>query len=134
MSLRPGRNIPQAVISLPPPRLEGKISLEETIVGHRSVRAYRREPMDLSQLSQILWSAQGITGRRRSRAVPSAGATYPLEVFVVAGRQGVIVTEPKHPSAGLQAGVYHCKADSHSLSLCKASDVRQDLPRASLDQ
>ena len=134
MSLRPGRNIPQAVISLPSPRLEGKVSLEETIVRRRSVRRYRREPLDLSQLSQVLWSAQGITGSGRLRAVPSAGATYPLEVFVVVGRQGVIVREPKQPPKELQAGVYHYEADSHSLSLHKAADLRPDLARASLDQ
>ena len=134
MSLRPGRNIPQAVISLPSPRLKGNVSLEETIVRHRSVRRYAREPLKLSELGQALSSAQGITGGGRLRAVPNTGATYPLEVFVVAGRQGVIVTEPKHPSAELQAGIYHYKADSHSLTLYKANDLRQNLARAGLDR
>jgi SagB-type dehydrogenase family enzyme len=134
MSLPAERNNLQAIINLPSPRLKGKVSLEETIVRRRSVRRYRREPLDLSQLSQILWSAQGITGSGRLRAVPSAGATYPLEVFVVVGRQGVIVGELKQPSEELQAGVYHYEADSHSLSLHKAADLRPDLARASLDQ
>ena len=134
MALRPDRNTLHAVISLPSPQLEGKSSLEETIVRRRSVRRYRREPLDLSQLGQILWSAQGITGSRHLRAVPSAGATYPLEVFVVTGTEGVIVREPKQPPTELQAGVYRYQADSHSLDLHKAADLRPELARASLDQ
>ena len=124
----------QKVIKLPSPRLKGKFSLEEAILRRRSVRRYRREPLDLSQLSQILWSAQGITGTRGFRATPSAGATYPLEVFAVIGKQGVIMGDEKQASEALPAGVYHYEPDSHSLSLHKATDLRPDLARASLDQ
>jgi SagB-type dehydrogenase family enzyme len=121
-------------IRLPPPQLKGKVSLEETILRRRSVRRYRREPLDLHQLSQILWSAQGITGTRGFRAVPSAGATYPLEIFVVVGQQGVIASEAKQAPEELQAGIYHYEAASHSLSLHKPADLRPDLARATLDQ
>ncbi|MGA2671021.1 MAG: SagB/ThcOx family dehydrogenase [Dehalococcoidia bacterium] len=124
----------QTIIKLPSPQLKGKVSLEETILRRRSVRRYRREPLDLPQLSQILWSAQGITGTRGFRAAPSAGATYPLEVFVVIGKQGVIASEAKQAPEELQAGIYHYEADSHSLSLHKLADLRPDLARATLDQ
>lgn len=134
MLLRPDRNTLHDVISLPSPQLEGTSSLEETIAGRRSVRRYHSAPLDLSQLGQILWSAQGITGSGRLRAVPSAGATYPLEVFAVVGTKGVMVREPKQPSTELQAGVYHYQVDSHSLNLHKAADLRPELARASLDQ
>jgi SagB-type dehydrogenase family enzyme len=123
----------QTVIKLPPPQLKGKISIEEAIVRRRSVRRYCREPLALSQLSQILWSAQGITGRGL-RATPSAGATYPLDIFVVIGKQGVIVSGSNQTAQELQAGVYHYEVDSHSLTLLKAADLRPDLARASLDQ
>jgi SagB-type dehydrogenase family enzyme len=66
--------------------------------------------------------------------VPSAGATYPLEVFVIVGREAVIVRERKQPPEELQAGAYHYEAKSHSLSLHKAADPRRDLARASLGQ
>ena len=66
--------------------------------------------------------------------MPSVGATYPLEVFVVAGTEGVIAREPKQPSAELQAGVYCYQLDSHSVNLHKAADLRPELARASLDQ
>ena len=124
----------QIVIRLPSPQLRGKVSLEEAILRRRSVRRYRREPLDLSQLSQILWSAQGTTGTRGFRAVPSAGATYPLEIFVVVGKQGVIASESKQPPQELQAGIYHYEADSHSLSLHKVANLGPELARAALDQ
>ena len=124
----------QTMIKLPFPQLNGKVSLEETILRRRSVRRYRREPLDLSQLSQTLWSAQGITGTRGFRATPSAGATYPLEIFVVVGEQGIIGSQAKQAPAELQAGIYHYEADSHSLSLHKPADLRPDLARATLDQ
>jgi len=124
----------QTIIKLPSPQLKGKISLEEAILRRRAVRRYRREPLELSQLSQILWSAQGITGNEDLRAAPSAGATYPLEIFVVVGKQGVITRETKQASEELLAGIYHYEVDSHSLSLHKPADVRRDLARAALDQ
>ncbi len=124
----------QTIIKLPSPQLKGKVSLEETILRRRAVRRYRREPLGLSQLSQILWSAQGITGTREFRAAPSAGATYPLEIFVFVGKQGVIASEAKQAPEELQAGIYHYEADSHSLSLHKLADLRPDLARATLDQ
>ena len=95
----------QTIIKLPSPQLKGKVSLEETILRRRSVRRYRREPLDLSQLSQILWSAQGITGTRQFRAAPSAGATYPLEIYVVIGKECIVVGEVKQDFQELQAGI-----------------------------
>ena len=134
MRLRPDRDTIHTVIGLPSPQLEGKVPLEETIAVRRSVRRYRRDPLDLFQLGQILWAAQGTTGSGQLRGVPSAGATYPLEVFVVVGTAGVIVTEPKQPSTELQAGVYRYHVDCHSLNLHKAAELRPELARASLDQ
>lgn len=124
----------QTIIKLPPPQLKGKVSLEETVLRRRSVRRYRREPLHLSQLSQILWSAQGITGTRGARAAPSAGATYPLEIFVFVGERGIITKEAEQPPEELPAGIYHYEAASHFLSLHKPTDLRPDLARAALDQ
>jgi SagB-type dehydrogenase family enzyme len=124
----------QTIIKLPSPQLKGKVSLEETVLRRRSVRRYSGEPLNLSQLSQILWSAQGITGTRGGRAAPSAGATYPLEIFVFVGKRGVITKEAKQPPEELPAGIYHYEAVSHSLSLHKPADLRPDLARATLDQ
>ncbi|MFQ5826300.1 MAG: SagB/ThcOx family dehydrogenase [Dehalococcoidia bacterium] len=113
-------------IALPPPKLKGDLSAEEAILRRRSVRRYRSEPLTLPQLSQVLWAAQGLTDKRRGlRAVPSAGATYPLEVFVLAGKNGV---------AGLKEGVYHYDAEEHTLNLNREGDRRGELASASLNQ
>lgn len=112
-------------IKLPPPNFKGKMSVEEAIYRRRSVRRYKKEPLTIDQVSQILWSAQGITGRGGHRAVPSAGATYPLEIFLVSG-DGTV--------DGLEAGIYHYNVDSHSLSWHKPGDFRGQLAKASLDQ
>jgi SagB-type dehydrogenase family enzyme len=128
----------QTIVKLPSPRLKGEVSLEETILRRRSIRRYQKQPVELSQLSQVLWSAQGITGTGGFRAAPSAGATYPLEIFVAIGKQGVIMREV--PTASRQApeelasGIYHYEVDAHALTLQKSGDLRPDLARAALDQ
>lgn len=113
-------------IKLPPPLLKGNVSLEETISRRRSVRTYRADQLSLYQLSQVLWAAQGITDARKgNRAAPSAGATYPLEIFAVIGKGGV---------DGIAEGIYHYKFESHSLSLHRPGDLRSELSAAALGQ
>ena len=112
-------------VKLPPPRERGEMSLEETIARRRSVREYKGEPLSLSQLSQVLWAAQGLTDARGLRASPSAGATYPLEVFILTGRDSV---------EGLEPGIYHYTVTKHSLNLYKEGDHRGKLAVAALDQ
>jgi SagB-type dehydrogenase family enzyme len=122
------------VVELPSPRPTGNVSLEETISRRRAVRRYCSEPLNLLQLSQILWAAQGRTGTGCLRAAPSAGATYPLEIFVVVGDRGVITSEATQGTRELEAGIYHFEVDSHSLNLHKQGDSRQELARAALNQ
>jgi len=124
----------QVTIKLPSPQLKGNVSVEEAILRRRSVRRYRSEPLGLSQLGQILWSAQGITGAGEFRAAPSAGATYPLEIFVVVGDKGVVVKDAKQTREELQASIYRYEPVSHSLRPHKAGDVRSQLARAALGQ
>ncbi len=124
----------QTTIELPNPRLKGNVSLEETILRRRAVRRYSKKPLLLSQLSQILWSAQGITGTRGFRAAPSAGATYPLEIYVVIGEQCIVAGEAKQDFQEVQAGIYHYEPNAHSLSLHTSGDLRPYLARAALDE
>ncbi|MEE9564094.1 MAG: nitroreductase family protein, partial [Candidatus Hydrothermarchaeaceae archaeon] len=74
-------------MKLPQPRYEGTVSLEEAILKRRSVRRFGDVPVSLEDLSQILWAAQGMT-EGHYRTVPSAGALYPIELFV-ATKEGV---------------------------------------------
>ncbi len=115
-----------APIYLPSPSQKGSISLEEAISRRRSIRHFTPEPISQSQLSQILWAAQGITDTRgRYRSVPSAGATYPLEIFVVCGINCI---------EQISDGIYYYNIANHSLNLHYKGDVRFELARVALDQ
>jgi len=110
-------------IKLPEPRTKGEVSLEETMFKRRSVRDFADKPLTLQEVSQLLWSAQGITSRWGGRTAPSAGALYPLEVYLVAGNVD-----------NLAPSVYKYKADGHELTLVKDKDVRKELAEAALGQ
>ncbi len=113
-------------LELPEPMLKGEMSVEEAISKRRSVREYKNVPLTLSELGQLLWAAQGITLPSRGfRAAPSAGATYPLELYVSVREGGV---------EGLPAGIYHYDPFMHSLSLVKAGDFSMEIYRAALSQ
>ena len=115
-----------AQIYLPSPSQKGSMSLEEAITRRRSVRRFTSKPISQSQLSQILWAAQGISDTsEKYRTVPSAGATYPLEVFVVCGKDTI---------EGINGGIYHYHIARHSLTLHHKEDIRLELARAALNQ
>ncbi len=111
------------VIKLPQPAFDGKTSLEKALKERRSVRQYKNLPIPLSDLSQLLWAAQGISGPGGKRTAPSAGALYPLEVYVVAGNVG-----------DLPAGIYLYKPRDHGLIKTADGDKRIELCRAALGQ
>ncbi|MBE9482101.1 MAG: SagB/ThcOx family dehydrogenase [Chloroflexi bacterium] len=120
-----GHNQP-AQIYLPSPSQKGSISLEEAITRRRSVRHFTPELISQSELSQILWAAQGITDTRgRYRNAPSAGATYPLEIFIVCGIDCI---------EQISDGIYYYNIANHSLNLHYDGDVRFELARVALDQ
>lgn len=113
-------------IGLPSPQTKGKISLEETIAQRRSRREFLDKALTLVQLSQILWSVQGITEKDGlKKTVPSAGALYPLEVYAVVGKEGV---------ERLEAAVYHYLPLKHALEIHRFGDWRDKLAQAALGQ
>jgi len=91
-------------IRLPEPRYYSDTSIEQAIQHRRSVREYTEGSISLKEVSQILWAAQGIIGEKVRRAAPSAGATYPLETYLVAEKVD-----------GLTPGIYHYLPREHSL-------------------
>ena len=113
------------LIQLPAPTLKGTASVEEIISKRRSIRQFKPEPATLAQLSQLLWAAQGKTLDNGYRSVPSAGATFPLEIYVFVG-EGMVVN--------LSAGIYHYKVDNHSLGLHLECDLRHEVAEAALGQ
>ncbi len=110
-------------IKLPEPKYIGATSVEEALMKRRSVRFFKEGPVLLAELSQLIWAAQGMTDPRGFRTAPSAGALYPLELYVVAGN----VT-------GLQPGLYKYGRKSHELLSVAKGDRRNDLCSAALGQ
>ena len=85
-------------VALPKPITAGTVSVEEALERRASIRNYTDQPITMQQVSQLLWAAQGITRPSwGGRTAPSAGGTYPLEVYLVVAKNGV---------EGLTAGVY----------------------------
>jgi SagB-type dehydrogenase family enzyme len=111
------------IIKLPEPRDSGGISVEEALLERRSIRNYKDEALTLAEVSQLLWAAQGITHPDGYRTAPSAGALYPLEVYVAAGNV-----------VGLPAGIYKYRPQGHELEKVAGEDVRAELCAAALDQ
>lgn len=102
---------------LPRPRHDGPYSLERAIRGRRSIREFGPEPLAETEISQLLWATQGVTGEQGYRAAPSAGALYPLEVYVLT-----------------VAGLDHHQVAEHSLRRVAEGDYRADLRAVSFDQ
>ena len=110
-------NVGSDVIKLPPPDFTNA-SVEECMEARRSVRGYQEKELSLQQISNILWSAQGITEERYGfRTAPSAGATYPLEVFIAK-----------------KDGLFRYIPSSHGLKQEMSKDIRRDIAKAALGQ
>lgn len=112
-----------SLVLLPAPDTAGRMTVEAALEQRRSVRSYARDSLTLAEAGQVLWAAQGKTATWGGRTAPSAGATYPMELYLVAGRV-----------EGLAPGVYQYVVDRHALKLVKSGDVRHTLAGACLGQ
>ena len=113
----------QEVIHLPEPTYDGSVSVEHALRHRRSVRHYKNEPLTLSEISQLLWAAQGFTTESGFRTAPSAGALFPLEVYVAAGN---VTDRP--------AGIYKYNYRDHTIFQSVGEDKRKELSQAALNQ
>jgi SagB-type dehydrogenase family enzyme len=110
-------------LKLPEPKLESQTSVEQTLLKRRSVREYKEDSLSLEQISCLLWSAQGITSEWGGRTSPSAGALYPLEIYLAVGKV-----------KGLKPGLYHYEPGKHAIVHTMEGDPRGKLTEASLGQ
>jgi SagB-type dehydrogenase family enzyme len=102
---------------LPGPDAAGSGSLEEALAKRRSVRRFTDDALTEEEISQLLWSMQGITRDWGARTAPSAGALYPLEVYVATAE-----------------GLYHYVPRGHRTVLAPRLGLRQALWEAGLKQ
>lgn len=116
-------NLSQSVIPLPPPSHSG-LAVEQAIRERRSVRSFSNESISLAELSELLYAAQGITNSQSGfRAAPSAGALYPLTLYVQPNRV-----------EGVSCGIYRYEPSTHSLYLAREGDYSRAVFEASNSQ
>ena len=96
--------------------MRGKKSIEECIHERESIRRFDEREIEIEKISQILWATQGKRGNKRT--VPSAGATYPLEIYVLIKDKGF----------------FHYDLDGHSLELITKEKLCERLANASWNQ
>jgi len=110
-------------ILLPEPELASACSLEASLRERRSVRRFSAASLSLASVAQLLWAAQGLTASTGGRTAPSAGALYPLELYLATRR-----VERVTP------GVYRYEPASHALRSHCPGDRRRRLAEAALGQ
>jgi SagB-type dehydrogenase family enzyme len=89
----------------------GDLPLLEAFGRRRSRRSYTDQPLNLEELSFLLWVTQGVHdiiqgGSTIHRTVPSAGSRHPFETYLLV-----------HRVTGLEVGVYRYLAIEHQLAL-----------------
>jgi SagB-type dehydrogenase family enzyme len=112
-------------VELPEPKYR-RMTVEQAIKERRSIRNYSKKAMSMAQLSQLLFAAQGITGKiygQPLRSAPSAGALYPFEIYLVVNNV-----------QDLPRGIYHYSILDHALELVKAGNFSGKITDAGLEQ
>jgi len=124
-------------IQLPAPSFNSNNSVENALLTRRSERVYLQDAIKLEDLSQILWAAQGVTWEIDTvpkvfigekwfggvRTAPSAGALFPIELYIAAGNV-----------EGLDPGLYKYNALNHTIAKVMDGDKREDVRKAALGQ
>lgn len=112
--------------SVSPSFQEGGKPIWETIACRRSMREFSLRFISLPELSQLLWATQGITARQWGydfRSVPSAGALYPIETYVLVNRV-----------ESMAAGIYHYDVEESELVLLREGSCGKEASEAALGQ
>ena len=110
-------------VDLPAPEARSSVSIEEALAARRSVRRFGAGSLTIAEIGQLLWAAQGSIGLGGYRTAPSAGATYPLELYLAAGSV-----------EDLLAGLYCYSVHEHDLALLRRGDLRQEVAAAAFHQ
>lgn len=113
-------------IILPAPQSEKNIFLERVFRKRRSIRNFSQRPISKRQLSYLLWASTGIREKgveHEFRTVPSAGALYPIETYLIVNRV-----------KDMEKGIYHYSVKSHLLEELDLGDFAEEMTVAALGQ
>jgi SagB-type dehydrogenase family enzyme len=123
MGMKVATGLAPGIVELRQPSIDSGVSVERALLSRRSVREFRDEALTLAEIAQLLWATQGVTAPGGFRTAPSAGALYPLELYVVAGNV-----------RDLAPGIYRYHPQTHTLQPVLAGDSRGELCAAALHQ
>ena len=116
-------------IALPKPFLENinkQLNIAKVFKKRRSIRVFKKEPIEIEQISYLLWASTGIQrnmGNFGFRTAPSAGALYPIETYILINN-----------CQQIDPGIYHYNIKDHSLEQIKEGDNSVSFAKAALDQ
>ena len=108
-------------IKLPPPAKQGAVSVEEALQNRRSNRRFATRSLDLAQVSQLLWAADGINHPQGKKTAPAAKAAYAIDLYLVAGERGV---------TNLTPGIYRYLAPEQALEPVAKGEFRKAVAQA----
>eukprot|EP00792_Barthelona_sp_PAP020_P003372 TRINITY_DN1532_c0_g1_i1.p1 TRINITY_DN1532_c0_g1~~TRINITY_DN1532_c0_g1_i1.p1 ORF type:complete len:214 (-),score=37.60 TRINITY_DN1532_c0_g1_i1:17-658(-) len=123
-------NLPQPEVSVP---------LEHVLMQRKSRREFSKIPISIQIISNILWVAYGLLDKNnlKHHTVPSAGALYPLELFVLISFDSELDSHSKFYET-IPNGLYLYHPETHSLELfdMKQTDsyIQHELCKSALGQ
>lgn len=98
----------------------GKGEYVELLRKRKSIRSYSNKPISIKVLAKILSSCKIVTAGPypfERRTYPSAGARFPIEIYLIAFR-----------IKGLEPGAYHLNISKFSLETLLKTDLRKYEP------
>ena len=108
-------------IKLPPPATKGTMSVEEALQNRRSTRKFANRSLELAQISQLLWAADGINNPQGKKTAPAARAAYAVDLYLVVGERGV---------TNLAPGIYRFLVTDQALELVDKGEFRAAVAKA----
>jgi SagB-type dehydrogenase family enzyme len=108
-------------LKLPEHSTKGTVSVEEALQARRSTRRFAERALDLAQISQMLWAADGINHPQGKRTAPAGRAAYAIDLYLVVGERGV---------ANVAPGIYRYLVPENSLEMVAKGEFRQAVAKA----
>lgn len=99
-----------------------KASLDESstilnaIYNRRTIREYGNEYIEFNDICNLIYYSILHTNKSNLRAYPSAGARYPIELYIIIFNNDI-----------LEEGIYHINQECRQLSLIKRGNYREKL-------
>jgi SagB-type dehydrogenase family enzyme len=98
----------------------------EVLKRRRSARSFLPKPLSIADLSFLLWASTGVQRMEQGyefRTVPSAGALYPIETYLIVNNV-----------EGLEKALYHYDIQAHALEELKVGSFSEKIAHAALGQ